>query len=127
MVAYARRDHGGSEGRSPYEAETLTEELRQLLDHLEMNTVHLAGWSLGGREITRFAELNPARVRTLTYLDAAFDRADPTWRRGFGHLPLSLFPDRDALRSLDDPRRWWQANGGPGPRLRHARSCGPIS
>ena len=109
VVAYARRGHGSSEGRSPYDAETLTEDLRQLVDHLEMNTVHLAGWSLGGREITRFAELYPARVRTITYLDAAFDRADPTWRRAFEHSPLSLFPDRDALRSLDDLRRWWQA------------------
>jgi hypothetical protein len=28
---------------------------------------------------------------------------------GIEHAPLSLFPDRDALRSLDDLRRWWQA------------------
>ena len=51
MLAYARRDHGSSEAKSPYDADTLTEDLRQLLDHLELKTVHLAGWSLGGREI----------------------------------------------------------------------------
>ena len=109
VVAYARRGHGRSEGKSPYDADTLTEDLRQLLDHLDLGTAHLAGWSLGGREITRFAELYPARARTLIYLDAALDRADPIWRQAFEISPLSLFPDRDAFRSVDAYRRWWQA------------------
>jgi pimeloyl-ACP methyl ester carboxylesterase len=90
VIAYARRGHGKSENKSPYDADTLTEDLRQILDSLGLGTVHLAGWSLGGREITRFAELYPARVHTLTYLDAVLDRADRTWRRAFEQSPLSL-------------------------------------
>jgi pimeloyl-ACP methyl ester carboxylesterase len=109
VVAYARRGHGQSEGQSPYDVDTLTEDLRQLVDHLEFKTVHLAGWSLGGREITRFGELYPGRVRTLTYLDAAFDRTDPAWWNAFQLSPLSLFPDQAALRSLDTYRQWWRA------------------
>jgi pimeloyl-ACP methyl ester carboxylesterase len=108
VVAYARRGHGDSQAKSPYDADTLTEDLRQLLDHLSLPRVHLAGWSLGGRELTRFAELYPERVRTLTYMDAAFDRADPAWRRAVESSPLSLFPSRDDLRSLDRLRQWWQ-------------------
>src|SRR6516165_10797765 len=46
VIAYARRGHGSSEAKAPYDADTLTEDLRQLLDHLELMTVHLAGWSL---------------------------------------------------------------------------------
>ena len=53
VVAYARRGHGRSEARSPYDADTLAEDLRQLLDRLGLDTVNLAGWSLGGRELTR--------------------------------------------------------------------------
>ena len=108
MVAYARRGHGRSEIRSPYDADTLAEDLRQLLDSLGLDTVHLAGWSLGGRELTRFAELHPARVHTLTYLDGAHDRADPAWRQVLEIAPLNLFPDESALGSLDAYRRWWQ-------------------
>src|SRR5262249_19171899 len=81
VLAYARRGHGRSQAKSPYDTETLTEDLRQLLDHLGLEAVNLAGWSLGGGEITRFAELHPRRVLTLTYLDAALDRGNPAWRR----------------------------------------------
>jgi pimeloyl-ACP methyl ester carboxylesterase len=109
VIAYARRGHGRSEVRSPYDADTLAEDLRQLLDSLSSPAVHLAGWSLGGRELTRFAELHPARVRTLIFLDAAHDRADPAWRQVLESAPLDLFPDESALGSLESYRRWWQA------------------
>jgi pimeloyl-ACP methyl ester carboxylesterase len=109
VLAYARRGHGHSEAKSPYDTYTLVEDLRQLLDGLGLDAVHLAGWSLGGREITCFAELYPDRVRTLTYLDAALDRSDTAWRRAMEVSPLSLFPDQEALRSLDAYRRWWQS------------------
>ena len=109
VLAYARRGHGRSEARSPYDTDTLVEDLRQLLDHLGLDVVHLAGWSLGGGEITRLAELHPGRVRTLTYLDAALDRSNPAWRRAMELAPLSLFPDQEALRSLDAYRDWWQS------------------
>jgi pimeloyl-ACP methyl ester carboxylesterase len=70
VLAYARRGHRQSEAKSPYDADTLTEDRRQLIDHLELDAVHLAGWSLGGREITRLAELYPARARTLILIRA---------------------------------------------------------
>jgi pimeloyl-ACP methyl ester carboxylesterase len=109
VLAYARRGHGRSEAKSPYDTDTLVEDLRQLLDHLGLDTVHLAGWSLGGGEITRFAELYPDRVRTLAYLDAALDRGNPAWRQAMEIAPLSLFPDPQALRSLEAYRQWWQS------------------
>ena len=109
VLAYARRGHGRSEAKPPYDAATLAEDLRQLADSLGLGIVNLAGWSLGGREITRFAELYPARVRKIVYLDAAYDREDPVWRRAAEASALSLFPGREAFRSLDTYRRWWQA------------------
>jgi pimeloyl-ACP methyl ester carboxylesterase len=108
VIAYARRGHGRSEARSPYDTDTLVEDLRQFLDRLGLGAVHLAGWSLGGREITRFAELHPERARSLTYLDAALDRSEPAWREAMEISPLSLFPDQPALESLDTYRRWWR-------------------
>ena len=109
VIAYARRGHGRSEARSPYDADTLAEDLGQLLDALGLGAVHLAGWSLGGRELTRFAELHPARVRTLIYLDGAHDRADPAWRQVLERAPLDLFPDERPSARWTAYRRWWQA------------------
>jgi pimeloyl-ACP methyl ester carboxylesterase len=108
VLAYARRGHGRSEAKPPYDIDTLVEDLRQLLDQLGLDSVCLVGWSLGGGEITRFAELHPGRVLTLTYLDAALDRGNVAWRQAMEVAPISLFPDRSALRSLDAYRQWWQ-------------------
>ena len=107
--AYARRGHGRSQVKSPYDPDTLVEDLRQLLDHLGVDAVNLAGWSLGGGEITRFAELYPQRVLKLIYLDAALERSNPLWRQAMEIAPVSLFPDERALQSLDAYRRWWQS------------------
>src|SRR5262249_55853830 len=109
VLAYARRGHGRSQAKSPYDTETLTEDLRQLLDYLGLEAVNLAGWSMGGREISCFAERYPQRVLTLTYLDGAVDRSDPVFRRALELSPLSLSPDQQALGSLDAYRRWWQS------------------
>lgn len=109
VIAYARRGHDRSEAKGPFDVDTLTEDLRQLLDRLRLTRVHLAGWSLAGREITRFAELYPDRVQSLIYLDAAYDRMDPTWYRALENCPLKLFATGEALRSLDAYREWQRA------------------
>lgn len=106
VLAYARRAHGESETHGPFDVDTLTEDLRQFLDRLGLMRVHLAGWSLAGREITRFAELYPNRVHSLVYLDAAYDRTDPAWRRALESCPLKLFASGAVLRSLDAYREW---------------------
>jgi pimeloyl-ACP methyl ester carboxylesterase len=120
VIAYARRGHGRSEAKSPYDTDTLVEDLRQLLDDIGLHAVHLAGWSLGGGEITRFAELYPQRVLTLTHLDAALDRSNPLWLQAMKIAPVSLFPDPQALRSLDAYRRWWQSTWFVGVHWRDA-------
>ena len=59
-----RRGHGRSETRPPYDADTLAEDLRQLLDSLSLPAVHLAGWCLGGRELTRLGDRPTGGVGT---------------------------------------------------------------
>ncbi len=49
IVAYARRGHGLSDSTGPYDANTLVEDLRQLLDSLGIQRMTLVGWSMGGR------------------------------------------------------------------------------
>lgn len=106
VLAYSRRAHGESESSGPYDVDTLTEDLRQFLDRLGIDRAHLAGWSLAGRELTRFAELHPDRVRSLIYLDAAYDRTDPAWRRAFESCPLKLFAGPEVMSSLHAYRAW---------------------
>ena len=109
VIAYARRGHGQSDhpAAGPYDNETLVEDLRQLMDSVGIDRAVLGGWSMGGNEITRFAERYPDRVAGLIYFDAAYDWSDSTVARLFGNLPFLLAPTRADLASFPDFREWW--------------------
>ena len=106
VVAYARRGHGRSGKSGPFETTTLTEDLRTLMDSLHITRAHLAGWSMGGNEITMMAGSHPERVDRIVYLDGAYDWADPAVRTAFDSLPVNLAPTPDALVSLGAFRAW---------------------
>jgi pimeloyl-ACP methyl ester carboxylesterase len=101
VVAYARRGHGRSDAKGPYDTATLTEDLRGLMDGLGIAKAHLAGWSMGGNEITAMAGTHPERVDRIVYLDAAYDWADPAFAAAFKSLPFDLTPPASAMTSLD--------------------------
>lgn len=91
VIAYARRGHGRSEAKPPYDTATLTEDLRGLMDTLNISRASLVGWSLGGNEVTAMAALHPDRVVKLVYLDAGYDWADPDYNVAFHAIPQSQF------------------------------------
>jgi pimeloyl-ACP methyl ester carboxylesterase len=112
VVAYARRGHGESEAKEPYDTATLTEDLRGLMDGLGIDKADLAGWSMGGNEITAMAGLHPARVGRIVYLDAAYDWSDPAFAAAFQNLPAvyqrlpaGAMASLDAWREFE--RRLW--------------------
>jgi pimeloyl-ACP methyl ester carboxylesterase len=75
VLALTRRGHGDSDyPETGYDANTLTEDLRQFMDCLGIQTASLAGHSLAGVELTHFAATYPQRVDRLIYLDALDDR-----------------------------------------------------
>ncbi|MBK6486102.1 MAG: alpha/beta hydrolase [Gemmatimonadetes bacterium] len=108
VVAYARRGHAHSSMAGPYDNETLTDDLRGLLDSLRIERANLLGWSMGGNEITEFAGRYPDRTIALVYLDAAYDWADPRLGAAFDASPVSLTPGPADLASLDVLRSWFQ-------------------
>ena len=114
VVAYARRGHGLSDAKGPFDTPTLSEDLRGLLDALGIAKAHLAGWSMGGNEMTHLAGAHPERVDRLVYLDAAYDWGDPEARQVFARVPVSITPPPAALSSRDAYRNWWRADLIPG-------------
>lgn len=109
VIAYARRGHGQSDHplAGPYDNETLAEDLRQLLDSLGVKRAVLGGWSMGGNEITRFAERYPDRVAGLIYFDAAYDWSDSSVVGLFGKFPVPLSPAPADVASFAAYRAWW--------------------
>ncbi|MCR6477401.1 alpha/beta hydrolase [Variovorax sp. ZS18.2.2] len=80
VVAISRRGYGLSGKPLPvksatqhYEVDDLTADLKAVLDDLGLQRVVLAGHSIAGNELTRFAGRFPERVQGLVYLDTSFD------------------------------------------------------
>jgi pimeloyl-ACP methyl ester carboxylesterase len=76
VIAYDARGHGhSSPAPSPgaYTYELLAEDLRAVLDRLEIERVVLAGASMGAQTALRFALEHPERVLALGLITPAFD------------------------------------------------------
>ena len=114
VVAYARRGHGRSDAKGPYDTATLTEDLRGLMDGLGIAKAHLAGWSMGGNEITAMAGTHPERVDRIVYLEGAYDWADPAFVAAFKSFPIDITPPASAMTSLDAYRAYQRTVWLPG-------------
>jgi pimeloyl-ACP methyl ester carboxylesterase len=109
IVAYARRGHGLSDSTGPYDGATLTEDMRQLLDHLGIKKASLMGWSMGGNEITAFAGKYPERVEKLVYMDAGYDWSRPAFYGPLVDMFVLNSPGAADMVSLDAYRKWYHA------------------
>jgi len=117
VIAYARRGHGESEAKIPYDTATLTEDLRGLMDALGIAKANLVGWSMGGNEITAMAGAHPERVKRIVYFDGAYDWGDPVWGPAFKAIPaIYLNPPASVRASLDAWRTHMRNVWFPGVR-----------
>ncbi|MDH3292175.1 MAG: alpha/beta hydrolase [Gemmatimonadota bacterium] len=75
VMGITRRGFGASsQPDSGYDLATLIDDIRIVMDSLGIERAVLAGHSLGGDEMTRFARAYRDRVAALVYIDAAYDR-----------------------------------------------------
>lgn len=74
VLGLTRRGQGQSDKPvSGYDTDTLVRDLIGFLDLMRIQRVNLAGHSVAGAEMTRFAVTHPERVSRLVYLDSAND------------------------------------------------------
>lgn len=93
-IVFDHRGYGRS-GRVPaVTGETLLDDLRALLDHLQVGRSHLVGQSLGGRTALAFALSAPDRLAGLVLAGTVCGIADPAVTRSLAAAappPESLF------------------------------------
>ena len=106
VIAYDLRGHGRSDAKGPFDTTTRTEDLCGLMDSLGVAKAHLAGWSLGGNDITAMAGIHPERVESIVYLEGAYDWAGPALADAFRSVPIDFLAPASALRSLDAYRAY---------------------
>jgi len=73
---------------------------------LRIPKAHLAGWSMGGNEITAMASLHPDYVNKLVYLDAAYDWSDPACHAALEAFPIDPRPPPSVMESWATYLRW---------------------
>lgn len=101
VIAYAVRGHGRSDAKPPYDMNTRREDLRGLMDALGIQKAHLAGWSMGGMEVTAMASRYADRVGRLIYLDS-YRYTGPAFEAVSNAIPASLVDvPPAAMTSLD--------------------------
>ncbi|UCC45575.1 MAG: alpha/beta fold hydrolase, partial [Candidatus Zixiibacteriota bacterium] len=72
VLGITRRGHGlSSKPETGYDLATLAEDIRIVLDSLQIKRAILAGHSVAGDEMTKFASTYPERVTALVYIEAA--------------------------------------------------------
>ena len=74
FIVWDPRGHGRSDSPSEaedYSQEIFAEDLKGLLDHLDIHQAYIGGLSMGGGIATRFTVLNPQRVAALLIIDSA--------------------------------------------------------
>ena len=75
VIAITRRGFGESDHpKTGYDIPRLAADIKAVLDSLHVSRVSIAGHSIAGEEMTRFAATYPDRVDELVFLDAAYDR-----------------------------------------------------
>ncbi len=112
VLALTRRGHGQSDRPEVgYDLPALVADIRQFLDVMGVARASLAGHSLAGDELTRFAGLHPERVDRLVYLDAALDRSGRAALDARDPLPPPP-PSAEDFASLDSVRNWLRRQFG---------------
>ena len=93
VIALTRRGHGDSDyPESGYDADTLTEDVRQFMDALKIDKTILAGHSMANVELCHFSALHPERILKLIFLDANYDRTSPVFKAMIEKNPLRSIP-----------------------------------
>ena len=107
VLSYTRRGlYKSDKPESGYDTATLTEDLRGFLDALKIQRATLVGWSLAGTEMTRFAALYPERVKSLVYLESAYDYSNLAglWARD----PIVVDPSEADMSSWESSKVWFK-------------------
>jgi len=102
VFGITRRGYGASsQPAGGYDLTTRVQDLRAVLDTLQLTRVNLVGHSIAGDELTAFAGTYPDRVAKLVYFDAAYDHTEVNHILGDYPPP----PDPTAADSASPPAR----------------------
>ena len=118
VITYDYRGHGETEAGDPseYSIQSLADDLRALIERLEIDTPVLCGHSYGGLIVAEYAVQYPDDVVGLVFADARTDIGERAWERAF----FRLKPAVDELKDIIGKERVERAQSAVTKRLADA-------
>jgi len=115
VYGITRRGFGGSaQPDTGYTIPTLVEDIHVVLDSLGVDRIVMIGHSLGGDEMTLFAQKYPDKVQALIYIEAAYNRVsarDSQSKYKVPESPLSLPTAHDSTSAKAYRAYYARVNG----------------
>lgn len=99
VITYEYRGHGKTETGDPseYSVSLLVDDLRALIEELDVENPVLCGHSYGGLIIAEYAHQYPDDVAGLVFADARTDLGEKVWERAFLRLNPAFHKLKDVV------------------------------
>ncbi len=100
ILAPDLRGFGDSSYGKPIESlDDFADDLRLLLDKLDIDTVHFVGWSTGGGIGMKFAAKYPTYIKKLILVESASYRGYPIFEKNEAYQPIlgKLYKSKEAM------------------------------
>lgn len=102
VITLDARGHGKSDRPGPGEyGVKMVDDVVRLMDHLELKTVHIAGYSMGGMITMKMLTLYPDRLRSATICGMGWMNADDESARKIS-AQLKVDPYADSINQFGD-------------------------
>ena len=131
VIAYSRRGHYRSEHGPANDPGTTVADLANLLDHLDVDRVHLLGAAAGGITAMAFAIAHPERTRSLILAGSIVSPDEDEWRDMFGRLEMAEARQHMSAAFLELSASYRAGNPAGTELFEHrstqGRTNGPVS
>ncbi len=110
IIRFDNRGAGKSDRpKGVYTMEVFADDIAGLLDYLEIDKVHIIGWSLGGMIVQNFVIKYPDRVKKMVLINTNYGQPDESGAEVYKNMRLVDLK----LRKEDPKKSFWQsARGG---------------
>lgn len=106
VIAMDSRDHGRSaDSQEPITYERMTDDLAALIDHLQLGSVDVVGWSDGGIEALLLGVRHPGKVKKIVSMAANLNPGPEAFDPEVGALIKSMMDLPDEAKNTPQGRR----------------------
>ncbi|MBY9009543.1 MAG: alpha/beta hydrolase [Candidatus Lokiarchaeota archaeon] len=104
VIRFDNRGAGSSDKpKGSYELDDFVEDIKGLLDHLNIDKAHIIGWSLGGMLVQNFVLKYPERANKVVLINTNYGTPDETGPEAYKNMRI----EKEKLKKEDPVKAFW--------------------